>query len=466
MSDDGTVNITGTLTVTGGTSTFNGNVTVGPLFQNGGTVNFNGTTTFGALTLTGGTANFGGTTTGTSMAFTGGTLTGAGILTLSGTSSWMAGTMSGTGTTAIAATGILNLNSGNDKTLDTRALSNAGVITWTGNGHFMIANGSTVTNQRTGLFDAQNDVRFGWNGNGNEPTFNNLGTFQKSAGSATTNMEFTVNNNGGTIKALSGTLNITRDGSSSGTYQSGAGATVNFSGSSTHTLMGGTLSGAGTIQGMGATLLITGSVTAQNFNLANGTLRLATSGTLTLNGNYTQGGNGTLLIDSIKGTVPGADYGQLLVTGTASFQGTLTVTVASGYVPGTGTSYKIVTFANRTASDFGTKNIPSSLSLMADPMDLTLKSTHLGPGPGPGGVGRWGSKLGNRDRDSADDPRGKARLDGATLDTLPAAVLIDQEPGDVPPAATQPTASPAVVDEVFAESPVDSLGDVFSPIVC
>ncbi len=450
LSDDGTVNLTGTLSLTGGTATFNGSLTVGPIAQNAGTANFNGATTFGTLTLTGGMANFNGTTTGTAMALSGGTLAGAGTMTLSGASSWMAGTLAGTGTTVLAGTATLSINSGNDKTLDTRSLSNAGIITWTGNGNLMLTNGSVLTNQKTGLLDAQNDARLGWNGTGTEPTFNNFGTFQKSAGLGTTSMEFTVNNNAGTIKALSGNLNLTRDGTSTGTYQSGAGATLNFTGSSTHTLTGGSLGGAGAIRGMGATLLVTGAITGQDFTLLNGTLKLANSGTLTLAGNYTQGANATLLFDSIKGTTAGVDFGQLLVTGTASLQGTLTVTVAAGYVPPTAAVYKVMTFGSRV-NDFGTKNIPATLAPVYNPMDLTLRSTHTDPGGQS-----FGGYL------AVPNP-------GTGLQVVPA--VVDRTPWIVPgsgrthhkPAETDVTtaavAAPDDLDALFAAAEADLLGD-------
>jgi hypothetical protein len=77
-----------------------------------------------------------------------------------------------------------------------------------------------------------------------------------------------------------------------------------------------------------------------------------TFGTLTIQGNYTQTASGILLIQ-----IGGANtYGQLLVTGTATLNGTLEVSFLDNYVPAAGTSFQILTFANHVggfASELG-----------------------------------------------------------------------------------------------------------------
>ncbi len=100
--------------------------------------------------------------------------------------------------------------------------------------------GAVFNNQTGGTFDAQNDVQI-FRGTGALSTFNNAGTFQKSAGTGTTTIggaSFPVAfNNTGTVTVLTGTVAIAGGGTSSGSFNSAAGATLTF---------GNYTSGAGT----------------------------------------------------------------------------------------------------------------------------------------------------------------------------------------------------------------------------
>jgi hypothetical protein len=93
-------------------------------------------------------------------------------------------------------------------------------------------------------------------------------------------------------------------------------------------LEGGVLNGAGAIQAnvVNAALIEPGD----------------RFGTLIVQGNYTQTATGVLLIQ-IAGS---KQYGQLSVTGGATLDGTLQVSLLDNYVPDTGTRFQILTFAD------------------------------------------------------------------------------------------------------------------------
>ncbi len=79
-----------------------------------------------------------------------------------------------------------------------------------------------------------------------------------------------------------------------------------------------------------------------------GTIDLA-AGTLDVTGSYTQNATGTYEV-AIGGLVAGSSYGQLNVTNSAALNGTLSVTLISGYVPPGGDSYQVLTFASATGN--------------------------------------------------------------------------------------------------------------------
>ncbi|MBI2752995.1 MAG: filamentous hemagglutinin N-terminal domain-containing protein [Betaproteobacteria bacterium] len=135
---------------------------------------------------------------------------------------------------------------------------------------------------------------------------------------------------GGTFDASSGTVNV------SGAFQASSGAiligTMNI-------LSGGTLSGGGTIAG--------------NVNNSAGTVAPGASpGILTINGNYVQGPSGTLDMQ-IGGTTAGTEYDLLIVTGSASLDGTLNTTLINGFVPAAGSTFTLVQSGGALTGTFG-----------------------------------------------------------------------------------------------------------------
>lgn len=177
----------------------------------------------------------GGAATAGRLELIGGTVTGSGNLTLSASSSqWTGGTMSGEGTTTVGHHASLLLTGSAIKWLDGRGLDNAGEITWSGQGDLVADNAAVIDNLAGALFDVRNDasltVFFGA-----APTINNAGTFRKSAGTGTTELEAAFTNTG-TVEVQSGTLQLLGGGTSSGTFDLADGTKLTFGGD--HQLQG------------------------------------------------------------------------------------------------------------------------------------------------------------------------------------------------------------------------------------
>ncbi len=139
----------------------------------------------------------------------------------------------------------------------------------------------------------------------------------------------------------------------------GAGATVNLPAGKLPVLRtdlnlnGGTVT-AGTIELVsGSTLNGTGTVTANVLN-SGGQLRLAgASGTLQISGDYTQTANGA--VSTTIGGAGGGQFGRFAVTGTATVDGTLNLSLVNGYYPANGTGFQVLT-AGTLAGQFATIN--------------------------------------------------------------------------------------------------------------
>jgi len=194
----GTYLATGPLLFTGGNATFitANSISTPSLTIRGGTGTFNSQLTADSVTLTGGTGTINSSLT-------------AGSLSLSG------------GTLNIASAATLDLNGSTFKIIDGGVLNNAGVATWRSTGEFRLDSGGVINN--TGRFEAQTDqaiVHTGPLG-----TVNNLGTFAKTGGTGTTSITANFNNTG-RVDLLSGTLALSGGGLSSGTFNIAAGTSL------------------------------------------------------------------------------------------------------------------------------------------------------------------------------------------------------------------------------------------------
>jgi hypothetical protein len=108
-------------------------------------------------------------------------------------------------------------------------------------------------------------------------------------------------------------------------------------GADTYTLAEGTLTGTGTILG---DLVNTGGVVNPG----------ASPGTLTVGGDFTQGGGGTLLLEAAS-TAPGG-FDVLDVDGSAALGGTLRVVLQDGYTPQLGAFFDFLTTGAGVAGGF------------------------------------------------------------------------------------------------------------------
>ena len=138
---------------------------------------------------------------------------------------------------------------------------------------------------------------------------------------------------------------------------SGSGFTVgggaNYTQTAGTTTVGGTLTTTGLADIQGGSLLGAGTVSS---NLTNaGQVGPGTSaGTLNISGNYTQTSAGTLNSE-IGGTTVSTEYDQLAVSGTATLDGTLNVTLINSFTPSDGDRFDAITFAS-SSGDFATNN--------------------------------------------------------------------------------------------------------------
>ena len=257
----------GSMTLTGGTAQFAGNVNTGSLTMDGGTLGGPGTVTASTLTFTAGT--MGENTSGES----GGTTTVTGAATFDGAQAQYlyygrALNLDGGATWTNAAGGTIGIYTGGESTTSTLS----------------IASGTTFTDQGT---TASTGARY--LGSDSDGVVSNAGTYLRSyvvsgvqSALGTTNVNAAFNNTG-TVEVAGGTLNLQNGGSSTGTLQSDSAATLQFSGG-TFNVTGGSLTDNGTLLVSGGTLNIGSGVTYTGsgaINVSGGLLASAVGATLT-----------------------------------------------------------------------------------------------------------------------------------------------------------------------------------------
>jgi hypothetical protein len=225
---------------------------------------------------------------------------------------------------------------------------------------------------------------------------------------------------------LSGNASLSTTGGSftnSGTVTVSTGSTFTVGGSSYNytqtagtTTVNGTLAGAaaGSLDLNGGNLYGTGTLgygVVDTATITPGTSATST-GELQVNGTYAQNSGGALDV-TIGGTTAGTKFDQLNVSGTASLNGTLNITLASGYTPAVGNTFDILN-ASSISGSFSTINglaINSSehftvTTVSGDEIELTVvsgaattnsvnltQSTHAGVVHGRYGLGLYGVPL-------------------------------------------------------------------------
>ncbi|MHC4219452.1 MAG: hypothetical protein ACYSU7_13480, partial [Planctomycetota bacterium] len=336
----GTYNVSGSTTVaSGGPYTFHADVTV---------LNVGDT-----LTISNGTVDF---SSGETIAVTfhnqaAGVLTGSDDVTVSDLVTWTGGDIDGTGT--MFANGDMDFSGGIKDLL--RDLEVTGTTTWT-NGLFRIVD-SVFTN--LGLFDVQTDADITFYTTAG--TFDNQGTFRKSAGVDITTVSALFVNNGGTVEVLSGILQKT----TSDYVQTGGLTTVQTELEVTNAvldLQDGTLNGTGLVD----TDTVIGGTAAPGLS----------AGELTVEGTYTQSGvganNGTFFVE-LGGLIPIIEHDVLTVLGDAQLGGTLQVGFIDGFVAQLDDEFTILTTTGTTSGTFEVVDC-SSWEVIIGGGEVTIRS--------------------------------------------------------------------------------------------
>jgi hypothetical protein len=361
----------------------------------GGFANFDGTTLTGGTYLISGTFQFAGADIQTNAA----------TIVLNGPAAQivdLADNDALANFTTNTAAGSFAIENGRNFT-STGAFTNAGTL--------IIATGSTFTANgaytQTGAVSVQYQGMLILTGGGN-----NSGSFSVfaeglvlwSAGTFTLDTGTTLTGNGlfqiaGATLLLTDAVTIPNLQLDSGAITGAADLTI------THAFLwtGGTMSGTGSTDlAAGSTLTLRGSgdLGGRTLNLdgtlvGSGTLlgtvinagKIELSGILTIQGDYTQTAQGTLNI-TLGGTMAGTDYGQLIITGLATLDGTLNITLANGFMPNAGDSFQVLLFGSRSG-DFAVENgLSLGGGLQLDPAydaaSLRLVTTAGTPPPGGG----------------------------------------------------------------------------------
>ncbi|HEX8073006.1 MAG TPA: LamG-like jellyroll fold domain-containing protein [Pyrinomonadaceae bacterium] len=270
----------------------------------------------------------------------GGNLFGVHTFAGSGAYNWSGGALRGGGgvttlaagfQTNIAGTATKGLLHGSSGTGGHRLVNN-GTVTWTGTGTITAGDGSTITNNAGGVFDAQSDAAFTYFNFGSVPTFTNQAgaTFRKSGGAGATNFAQFNLVNAGTVDVQTGTLTLDNASAAhsftDGTTITGAGAvvingsdpafsgTINING--TLTLAAGNLFGVHTFTGSGV------------FNWTGGSLRGANAVT-TIAANFPVQIAGTATKGLLNGT-SGTGGHRLVNNGTVTWAGTGNISAIDG----------------------------------------------------------------------------------------------------------------------------------------
>jgi hypothetical protein len=197
----------------------------------------------------------------------------------------------------------------------------------------------------------------------------------------------------GTTTVMSNVFVVFLNDASSGAF-SNTGATVVVETGTTLTVNGNYSQTSGTTNVDGATLTATNvSIGRNSILFASGTINVnngsgtltndgeldlggpATPGLLTINGNYMQTFNGSLII-KIGGTAAGTQFDQLNISGTASLNGSLTARLIDNYSPPSGTTFQFLICGGTRSGQFATTNLGGHfVPPIYDPNDVTLQAS-------------------------------------------------------------------------------------------
>jgi uncharacterized repeat protein (TIGR01451 family) len=322
----------------------------------------------GTTALSGGSVEIDSAATTNAFTFTAGKLDVEGALTITGSGTWSGGTLTGLSgslfvgngaTLTIDANGGFPIIAGKlendgttiyDSTLNPLELDNSGEIYNTGlfdiqtDVKIIAKTGVVISSRRVATAAPSQHRRVARNAIivCCSPLINNVGTLKKSAGPGTLDFQPEFDTTG-TFNILSGTIQF----DAAGVFQNGGTTTlgpgnIKMNGAP-YSLTSGEFQGAGTL---------TGDLDSAGGDVAPG--GPGAIGTINVSGNYTQGSAASLTLEAASL----ASYDILSASGTTTLDGTLNVSLISGYLPANGDSLQPHTFASRTG-DFAIKNLPT-----------------------------------------------------------------------------------------------------------
>jgi hypothetical protein len=328
--------------------------------QVNGTLNVAGAASVQALTVNGGTIDVTGALTASSLSLNA-TLTGPGDVTVSNAFTFTGGGLTGTGQTFLEGTS--TLGGGFFATLSDRTVNNDGTATFT-NGGITVTNNGVWNNDAGGTTVLRAGASLGNFFAGPDAAFNNAGLLQTTGGGSPTVGVPLFNTATGTVQVQSGTtLSL---GFFPGPFETAGTVTValnatflvgNYTQTAGSTTVDGTLSltnpfiSGAAVSVNGGALNGAGTINANVTNAAELTPG-DSPGILHINGNYTQTADGVLNIE-IGGLTAGSQYDRLVVSGSATLNGTLNVILLNGFQPSPGDSFQVLTFGSHTG-DFST----------------------------------------------------------------------------------------------------------------
>jgi hypothetical protein len=283
---------------------------------------------------------------------------------LVGTLQWKGGTLRGNWYVAQGSTVYI---SGNDPKYfySSTFFENAGTVEWTGLGQILnedtslSAQSATIHNLATGLFDIQTDA--GWDTS--RPTsnskftmyFTNYGNMRRSGPGDLANFKLFRLTNVGSIDIFDGGLqveNLTNEGTAS--VES---STLSFRPNSNE-VRGDIELNEGTVIFLASPRLIDGCSIYGNGNLLgnidniSGTISPGSPlGTITIEGNYSQGPNGALSVE-LAGLSPDTEHDQLIVTGNVSLNGIANVQLLAPYSPAATEAFEIISSGGTISGEF------------------------------------------------------------------------------------------------------------------
>lgn len=279
----------------------------GTVDVSGGVVTVQGQLLVGALTNSGGTLVFssGGTPVVTNLTLNGGTVLGSDSLVVAGPFTWLSGAFGGSNGTApttisLNAAGGVFLRGNVTKYLYGGTLINAGPGNW-------VSAAATVVCYTNALFTNAPGGTYDFSGDGTPFTqfgtaiLANGGTLRKTAGTGTTTISLPINN-GGLVEGQSGLLTFNAGGSSSGQFLCDNGAAVGFGGG-TQVLQGtSSLNGPGSVLVSAGSVIVQGQVVVGALTNSSGAVNFSSGGTPTITNLTLSGG---ALIGSDAVSVPG-----------------------------------------------------------------------------------------------------------------------------------------------------------------